>query len=193
MKLLAALSICSLSFLVTEGGKPEPCSAPKLLEGRKIIINVSKKVLDMVKFSYNAVQKKVYLNKEGNGMGTVEEFFLFEEAIMYRFHPQNRTCEKSPLHTPFHEIAVPQESTFYAQIFIGGSSASWEGMFANIWLAVIGDSAYTLTVTESGCLPVSAIIYNNESGYAFESFYDLSIGISDPSVFFPPSECTNLN
>ncbi|XP_067831798.1 ependymin-like isoform X3 [Heptranchias perlo] len=151
MKLLAALAICSLSFLVTEGGKPEPCSPPKLLEGNKVI------------------------------------------AIMYRFHPQNRTCEKSALRTPFPEIAIPQNATFSGQVYIGGSSAPGEGVLANFWTFAVGDYFYGLTVTEFGCLLMSVFLQNKEGGWNLESFYDLTTGISDPSVFFPPSECNNLN
>ncbi|XP_067831790.1 mammalian ependymin-related protein 1-like isoform X1 [Heptranchias perlo] len=197
MKLLAALAICSLSFLVTEGGKPEPCSPPKLLEGNKVILDPSKPFLEFGRFSYDAVQKRVYFGKQVmigvEKFISVEEFFLFEQAIMYRFHPQNRTCEKSALRTPFPEIAIPQNATFSGQVYIGGSSAPGEGVLANTWTFAIGDDFYSLTVTEFGCLLVSVILQNKEGGWNLESFNNLTTGIKDPSVFFPPSECNNLN
>lgn len=48
---------------------------------------------------------------------------------------------------------------------------------------------YISTWTYKGCLPVSRTTYSQKYGNEVLSFYDLTVGISDPNVFIPRQEC----
>jgi hypothetical protein len=47
---------------------------------------------------------------------------------------------------------------------------------------------FTAAWTYQGCIPVSRTSYGT-SGPSHLSFYDVTAGISDPSVFIPRREC----
>ncbi|XP_067877577.1 mammalian ependymin-related protein 1-like [Heterodontus francisci] len=114
-------------------------------------------------------------------------------SIHYIFYPQNKTCVKYPLRTPFQRIEIPRNATFIAQMYIGGSSSPNEGVLANVWNGDLDTGSYILTFTEYGCLPLFEVHYNNETGWSSEVFLNLTKGISDPTVFTPPPECSHLN
>ena len=48
---------------------------------------------------------------------------------------------------------------------------------------------YISTWTYQGCLPVSRTTFSEKYGNEILSFYDLTVGISDPNVFIPRQEC----
>jgi hypothetical protein len=48
---------------------------------------------------------------------------------------------------------------------------------------------FTSAWTYQGCIPVSRTTYGGTSGNSHLSFYDVTAGISDPSVFIPRREC----
>ena len=48
---------------------------------------------------------------------------------------------------------------------------------------------YMGTWTYKGCLPVSRLSFSEKYGNEVLSFYDITIGISDPNVFIPRREC----
>jgi hypothetical protein len=48
---------------------------------------------------------------------------------------------------------------------------------------------YFSTWTYRGCIPVSRNTVSEKYGSGHLSFYDVTLGISDPNVFIPPREC----
>lgn len=48
---------------------------------------------------------------------------------------------------------------------------------------------YIGTWTYQGCLPVSRITFSEKYGNEILSFFDITVGISDPNVFIPRQEC----
>ncbi|XP_041035918.1 mammalian ependymin-related protein 1-like [Carcharodon carcharias] len=198
MKLLAALSICFLSFLVTVEGNPEPCESPKLLEGQMTTLNMSKGTAVYAKFAYDAIQKRIYALKttlfEGDEQGQVVDIKLYQESVQYTFYLANRTCVKHPLHVPFKPIRVPDNAKFLSQMYIGSSASPREGLLANVWTEECDSGFCVLTFTEYGCLPLSFLYRSNkDSTLNLESFMSLTYGISDPNVFRPPVECFHPN
>ena len=49
--------------------------------------------------------------------------------------------------------------------------------------------AYIGTWTYRGCLPVSRLTFSEKYANEVLSFYDITVGISDPNVFIPRREC----
>ncbi|XP_043540979.1 ependymin-like [Chiloscyllium plagiosum] len=94
--------------------------------------------------------------------------FLCLQSIRYQFYPQNKTCVKSALRTPFQRIAVPSNATFVSQIYFGGSSEPREGVLTNVWMLTTGDSEYCfLSYTESNCLPLSEVCFSKDKSWVF--------------------------
>jgi len=52
---------------------------------------------------------------------------------------------------------------------------------------------YIGTWTYQGCLPVSRVTVSEERGNEILSFFDVTVGISDPNVFIPRRECLTEN
>lgn len=48
---------------------------------------------------------------------------------------------------------------------------------------------YILSWTYQGCLPVSRAVFSQKYGNEILSFFDITVGISDPNVFIPRREC----
>ncbi|XP_048381171.2 mammalian ependymin-related protein 1-like [Stegostoma tigrinum] len=196
-KMAAILFICSLFFLSALGSQPTPCSSPDLLEGQKTLFYEST-IEAWEKFSYDAVQKRIFAFKtkwfpNGTKLETME-FLLFQESIRYQFYPQSRTCVKSDLHTPFQPIAIPSNATFLVQMYVGGTSGPQEGLLVNVWSVETGHGdPYILTFTAFGCLPMSINYHCKEKGWIVETASSMTTGISDPNVFVPPAECSELN
>ncbi|XP_078064012.1 mammalian ependymin-related protein 1-like [Mustelus asterias] len=173
MKLLTALSICSTFFLVGAEDKPQPCTSPKLFEGQIYKSRLGKGSDDSVTFSYDANQKKIYCLKVKITAGVpgepVVDYALFKQKVMYQFYPKNGSCVKYPLHVPFQPIAVPQNATFLSQMYLGSSDVPAEGLLVNAW-GVKSDTGYeVLTFTGHGCLPVSILSGNQETGLSIET------------------------
>ncbi len=82
-------------------------------------------------------------------------------------------------------------------LYVGSSAVPNANILTTLWGAKFVDSkgdninyfgVYTLTA----CLPLS-IFYDSDSfGHYEAAFYDITPGISDPSVFIPRPECLNL-
>ncbi len=45
------------------------------------------------------------------------------------------------------------------------------------------------TWTYQGCLPISRTVFSRTNGVQHISFFDITLGISDPNVFIPRREC----
>ncbi|XP_072407074.1 mammalian ependymin-related protein 1-like isoform X2 [Chiloscyllium punctatum] len=190
----AVLFICSLFFLGALGSAPKPCTSPDLLEGQRYIGDLKRTFGEEETFSYDAVQKRIYLYRsmwDASGKKlAVMDIMLFQQSIRYQFYPQNKTCVKSALRTPFQRIAVPSNATFLSQIYLGGSSEPREGVLTNVWMLTTGDSEYCfLSFTESNCLPLSEVCFSKDKSWVFATSFNLTKTIQDPSVFNPPSEC----
>uniref|UniRef100_UPI00398F2E8A ependymin-like n=1 Tax=Pristiophorus japonicus TaxID=55135 RepID=UPI00398F2E8A len=196
MKLVAALSVCSLFFVLAEGDQPQPCNTPPLLEGEMAVLHLIKNNGWIGRFAYDSIGKRMYFDRSSFGMNrTLNELniLLFNESVGYRFYPDNRTCVKYPLLVPFTKFSIPRNATFGGKVYLGTSSVPAAGLLVSFWRSKVHGEFSQLTVTESGCVPVSELSNTKELGWVIESYFNLSLGISDPNVFVPPPECSHLN
>ncbi|XP_072345518.1 ependymin-1-like isoform X2 [Scyliorhinus torazame] len=199
MKLLAAvLSCCSLSVLVVATEDTHrPCDLPKLLEGQEYLVNPMKGQTESMSFSYDAIQKRVYVARvafTGSAMADpVLDYLLYNEAVIYQFYPKNGSCVKYPLHDPFRSFAIPKNATFVGQIYFGDSLDPGDRLLVDVWMGAFGSGYYSMTYTTHGCFPVSSIYASKEIGFKLESFTNLTKGIRDPDIFKPPPVCFQQN
>jgi hypothetical protein len=48
---------------------------------------------------------------------------------------------------------------------------------------------YIQTWTRHQCLPVANIVFEPSGSVNYIGYYDITLGINDPSVFIPPQQC----
>ncbi|XP_051900897.1 uncharacterized protein LOC127586910 [Pristis pectinata] len=195
---LAWSTVHTLGTLVKEGS----CTGSSAAGGQWVILPVTSAHLqrqffpvqflgDYGKFSYDAVNKRLYSNllmSRGRKQWQQVNILLFQKSVMYQYFPNNQTCLKSPLGAPFRRFGVPKNATFLAQTYIGVPPFPGTGLLTNGWTGSRDGVSYLMTFMEYKCLP-NYQAFISTKGWFSESFYNLTLGIQDPSVFIPPPEC----
>ncbi|XP_034268617.1 mammalian ependymin-related protein 1 isoform X2 [Pantherophis guttatus] len=128
-------------------------------------------------------------NKLNSANRFFEYIYLYKDAVMYQIEQLTKLCSKISLSEPWDPYDIPDNSTYEDQYYIGGPSdqimvQEWSDRkparkFEN-WVGV-----YTV----KDCYPVQETYTKNYSVTTSTRFFDLKLGISDPSVFSPPSTC----
>ncbi|XP_008939599.1 PREDICTED: mammalian ependymin-related protein 1 [Merops nubicus] len=118
-----------------------------------------------------------------------EYILLYKDGVMFQIEQVTKLCSKIALTEPWDPYDIPANSTYEDQYYIGGpgdqimvqewsdrkparKSESWVGVY-----------------TVKDCYPVQETYTKNSSVTTSTRFFDLQLGIADPSVFTPPSTC----
>ncbi|XP_057232947.1 mammalian ependymin-related protein 1 [Malurus melanocephalus] len=118
-----------------------------------------------------------------------EYILLYKDAVMFQIEQVTKLCSKIALTEPWDPYDIPANSTYEDQYYIGGpgdeimvqewsdrkparKSESWVGVY-----------------TVKDCYPVQETYTKNYSVTTSTRFFDIHLGIADPSVFTPPSTC----
>ncbi|KAG8139493.1 hypothetical protein E2320_002257 [Naja naja] len=118
-----------------------------------------------------------------------EYIYLYKDAVMYQIEQLTKLCSKISLSEPWDPYDIPDNSTYEDQYYIGGPGdqimvQEWSdrkpARKLENWVGV-----YTV----KDCYPVQETYTKNYSVTTSTRFFDLKFGISDPSVFIPPSTC----
>nr|XP_014352870.1 PREDICTED: mammalian ependymin-related protein 1 isoform X2 [Latimeria chalumnae] len=118
-----------------------------------------------------------------------EYIYLFQEKVMFQIEQVTKLCSKLPLLEAWDPFDIPSNSTYEDQYYIGGPDDQIEvqewsdrkpGRKYETWVGV-----YTV----KDCYPVQETYTRNYSVTTSTRFFDLKLGISDPTVFTPPSSC----
>ncbi|XP_072101671.1 ependymin-like, partial [Mobula birostris] len=132
--------------------------------------------------------KSAFVFRGGIQVWKQVDILLFQKSVKYQYFPHNRTCLKSPLRIPFPKFRVSKSAKFLSQLYVGSATIPKAGLLTNIWSKVEDNENYVTTFTDVKCLPQYRAHFR-EDGWFSESFYNLTLGIRDPKVFIPPSEC----
>ncbi|XP_025067027.1 mammalian ependymin-related protein 1 [Alligator sinensis] len=118
-----------------------------------------------------------------------EYIFLYKDAVLFQIEQVTKLCSKIALTEPWDPYDIPANSTYEDQYYIGGPGdeimvQEWSdrkpARKLESWVGV-----YTI----KDCYPVQETYTRNYSVTTSTRFFDLQLGISDPSVFTPPSTC----
>lgn len=171
---------------------PKPCVSPDLWEARLLEIDPSKTFERRGKFSYDAVNNRTSIFEEID-IGTQREFYhdiaLFKEKILYRYNLRTKQCNNYTLNDTFRRIEVPPTAKLFGQFYIGSNVAEGAGILVSAFGGDTERGRYVGTWTAVGCAPVTDAYFSQRTGFVHWSFYDVTLGISDPNVFVPPAEC----
>ncbi|XP_009462778.1 PREDICTED: mammalian ependymin-related protein 1 [Nipponia nippon] len=118
-----------------------------------------------------------------------EYILLYKDAVMFQIEQVTKLCSKIALTEPWDPYDIPANSTYEDQYYIGGPGdeimvQEWSdrkpARKLESWVGV-----YTV----KDCYPVQETYTKNYSVTTSTRFFDLQLGIADPSVFTPPSTC----
>ncbi|XP_013878413.1 ependymin [Austrofundulus limnaeus] len=190
--LLVCLAVCCLAQ------RPQPCYSPPLLSGSLTVVSQSVKLSASVKYTYDALQKRIRLREIGTYGDKPFHFdflLLYKQGIVYKINNENQTCSKKRLDINFHPLRVPRNASFVGQAVLGSSSGPGEGVLVNTWGGEVhtrnGTAKYISTVTEFGCIPITTLYLTPKNEWVVTSFFDNIVGIPNPQYLIPPKFCEN--
>ncbi|XP_069117848.1 mammalian ependymin-related protein 1-like [Argopecten irradians] len=172
---------------------PRPCTSPPQWEARMFTEDNSKNFTGFAKGSYDETQRR-FREIEEVVFGSDKEYFdvlyLHNVGKEYRLNLKTRKCNVTNLMRPFRPFGIPPEGQFDGSATVGASGVPNEFMAVNNFHGNFSDGAHFFgTVTSPDCFPITSGFYSEDSGFVHRTFFDLNVGIADPNVFIPPSEC----
>ncbi|XP_064603712.1 mammalian ependymin-related protein 1-like [Liolophura sinensis] len=178
------------------GQVPTPCETPTIWEAREAEVDRADNFERFAKISYDEVNRRIRRIEEldiGSDKDYYDELFLFDEFRMYRLNLRTRQCNVTGLSRPWHPYGIPPEATFDGEAYIGASATN-EGVLVTRWTGKFFETDYYVGVfTQPGCVPVLFdTYYSSSKRFVSRTFYDVTLGISDPNKFVPPSECSTV-
>ncbi|XP_052649085.1 mammalian ependymin-related protein 1 [Harpia harpyja] len=195
--LLLLLLLFLGGLLVRSGGAavagPEPCQAPRQWEGRTVSYEHGTGRNRRAAVSYDGPNQRLRVLEERKALIPCKKFFeyilLYKDAVMFQIEQVTKLCSKIALTEPWDPYDIPANSTYEDQYYIGGPGdeimvQEWSdrkpARKLESWVGV-----YTV----KDCYPVQETYTKNYSVTTSTRFFDLQLGIADPSVFTPPSTC----
>ncbi|XP_062478104.1 mammalian ependymin-related protein 1 [Pezoporus occidentalis] len=175
------------------GAGAEPCQAPRQWEGRTVTYEHGTGRNTRAAVSYDGPNQRLRVLEERKALIPCKKFFeyifLYKDAVMFQIEQVTKLCSKVALTEPWDPYDIPANSTYEDQYYIGGPGdkimvQEWSdrkpARKLESWVGV-----YTVT----DCYPVQETYTKNYSVTTSTRFFDLQLGIADPSVFTPPSTC----
>lgn len=192
MKVL--LVIVFVAVAAVSAQRPQPCVSPRLFESRYYEVQLAKNITVRAKFSYDGVYKRERIVEQVDESQHRKDFYdilyLHQTRQMYVLNLKTKKCQRLPVNRPWIPAEIPPKAEFLAEEYIGDAGIPNEGLLIQTWAGKIPNVAsYLGSWTAKGCLPVSNSMVHAQYGVILQSFYDVTLGISDPNVFIPPREC----
>ncbi|KAG8442757.1 hypothetical protein GDO86_011532 [Hymenochirus boettgeri] len=170
-----------------------PCKAPLQWEGRTVLYDHDTGRNTRATVSYDANLQRIRILEERKSLVPCKRFFeyifLYQDAVMFQIEQVTKICSKNSLTDPWDPYDIPENSTYEDQYYIGGPG---DQIFVQEWSDRKPARKYETWVgvyTLVDCYPVQETYTKNDSTTTSTRFFDIKLGISDPSVFNPPSTC----
>ncbi|XP_008589926.1 PREDICTED: LOW QUALITY PROTEIN: mammalian ependymin-related protein 1 [Galeopterus variegatus] len=174
-------------------GAPRPCQAPQQWEGRRVLYRQSSGRYSRALLSYDGLHQRLRVLDERKALIPCKRLFeyilLYKDGVMFQIEQATKQCSKIALKDPWDPLDIPQNSTFEDQYSIGGPQ---EKVTVQEWSDRKSARAYETWIgiyTVKDCYPVQETFTKNYSVILSMRFFDVQLGIKDPSVFSPPSTC----
>jgi len=193
----AALAIFALTLLlalVAVVKAQHPCDAPREFESRVFRVDHEKKFEARGRLSYDFANERTAHVDEVDPKKKDREFFheiiLFHEKTRYLINIKKKDCKKEAITFPFRRFGVPVNATFVGEAEIGSDALSKAGVLTTLWEEEnkAEERFWFGSFTHNGCLPVHEH-YRDKTHAIQTSFFDITLGISNPNIFVPPKEC----
>jgi len=174
--------------------EPVRCRSPREFEARIVEIDPKREFEIRAHYAYDFVGERTSAFEEvrnSSGNTFFHRIHLYREKKGYWINLKTGTCSVESITWPFHRIEVPENATFVDQFEIGTDAVPGAGVLVNVWEDKVTDpkARWFGTFTARECLPVNENFHSSQTGFIHTSFFDFVLGISDPNVFIPPSQC----
>ncbi|XP_041354633.1 mammalian ependymin-related protein 1-like [Gigantopelta aegis] len=189
MRVLVAIAVVCVSTLAQE---PKPCESPKQFQGRIARFDPKDKVAVFVRLSYDADNRRVRELEEIDTTSTKDYYdvlYLHNVGLEYRLNLRTKQCNKTVLTRPFVPMHLPSDAHFRGEASMGEASNPDEHVILAFFEGKFEGNFYAASVTVPNCFPVAFDFLSKQTGLIHTTYYDITGGIHDPSVFIPPSEC----
>ncbi|XP_065829395.1 mammalian ependymin-related protein 1-like [Oscarella lobularis] len=173
-----------------------PCDSPAQWEGHASRYDYDASEHIMLNMSYDATNKRMHVREEINAVRPGREFHeiwaIYSKNVVYTLNLASMTCTKTTPTAPFRLIGIPSNATFEGDFFIGAGSNKLEVQeWSDRILVPTQPETWIGTFTVPDCIPVKEVLRGNDVDHAVvTSFYDITAGIRNASIFDPPPQCT---
>ncbi|XP_055490619.1 mammalian ependymin-related protein 1 [Leucoraja erinacea] len=173
--------------------QPQPCQAPQQWEGRAVVYDHTTGKNSRVLISYDGQNQRVRILDEKKGHIPCKKFYeyiyLYKNPVLFKIEQVTKQCSKLPLIQPWDPYDIPNNSTYEDHYSIGGPG---DQIVVQEWSDRKPARKFETWVgiyTVKDCYPVQETYAKSYNVTSSTRFFDLQLGISDPSVFTPPSTC----
>ncbi|XP_063308228.1 mammalian ependymin-related protein 1 [Pelobates fuscus] len=197
--IIHGLILLFLSNANTRGASAQitPCQAPPQWEGRIVAYdhNTGRNIRSLI--SYDVKQQRIRILEEKKSLVPCKRFFeyiyLYKESVMFQIEQVTKTCSKNTLTEPWDPYDIPENSTFEDHYYIGGPG---DQITVQEWSDRKPARQYETWIgvyTDKDCYPVQETYTKNGNMTTSTRFFDIQLGIKDPSVFSPPTTCQSAH
>ncbi|XP_045214320.1 uncharacterized protein LOC123564650 [Mercenaria mercenaria] len=188
------LFVCLALIVVCSAQVPQRCESPKQWTGRRVRSDRYQKFFEIASHTYDEVNMRTRSIEEIQ-QGIEKDYYdvihLHALGTEYRLNLRTKQCNVTKMTRPFRPIGVPLDARFLYEAEFGAAQIPSEHITTLFFDGKSQDGAqYYVQVTTPDCVPINFDVRSNSTDEHFhETYYDVRIGISDPTVFIPPQEC----
>ncbi|XP_018414274.1 PREDICTED: mammalian ependymin-related protein 1 [Nanorana parkeri] len=191
--LLITVTIPGNARFISASDPVTPCEAPLQWEGRIVMYDHNTGKNTRANVTYDAKQQRIRILEDRKSLVPCKRFFeyiyLYKESVMFQIEQVTKICVKNTLTAPWDPFDIPGNSTYEDEYYIGGPG---DQIIVQEWSDRKPARKYETWVgvyTNKDCYPVQETYTKNDSMTTSTRFFDLELGLKDPSVFTPPSSC----
>ncbi|XP_065832921.1 mammalian ependymin-related protein 1-like [Oscarella lobularis] len=182
---------------------PEICRAPTVFEAKEQRVDFARHMEVGSTIGQDADNERFY-RKETSVVSNLtvtldlyHEIWSYREHALYRINMRTGECMRMGIVTSFEPIGIPLDARFVGYRHIGSSGIRNSNILTTNWVGENTEKKYRydLVFTDaslgsSACLPVRVTrFYDDDRSLEQASLFDVTAGISDPTVFTPPDHC----
>jgi hypothetical protein len=196
--LVLAVALCCVVAVYAQ--HPRHCQAPQEFEAHAFQFDHKLSFMRRGHFAYDARQERTSMFEEVVN-GSDDEYFhvieLFRERRRFRFNLKTKTCNVETLNHRFHRIEIPHNASFRGEAYIGTNAFDNSGLLTTHWHHHNKEQKWewfgVYTDRSVGCIPVADEFHDEKVGHVTSQFFDVVLGIGDPNIFIPESQCPRIN
>ncbi|XP_038666329.1 mammalian ependymin-related protein 1, partial [Scyliorhinus canicula] len=175
------------------GLSPRPCRAPQQWEGRVVMFQLRTGRNRRARISYDGGGKRLRLLEERKGHIPCKRFYeyiyLYKNSVLFKIEQVTKQCTKLPLVQAWDPYDIPDNSTYEDEYNIGGPGDQIKVQEWSDRKPARKFEQWVGVYTVKDCYPVQETYTESYNVTTSTRFFDLQLGIRDPSVFTPPSTC----
>jgi len=174
---------------------PKPCHSPDVFEAHAYQFDYQLNDFIRARFSQDASMERISIFEEFRDSEKRDVFHnirLFREKMEYHINLKDNSCKSKaiPDDEHFRRIGVPESATFIAEAEIGSNAERNAGVLIHLWVDQFTDGSNWMgQFAAHDCFPIHERVNTTQYGVIQTDFFDITLGISDPNVFIPPSGC----